>query len=214
MTLLSVVVPVYGTTAYLGQALASVRAQAIRPEQMVVVDDGGHDTSLDALGVPVIHLPENRGIGIARNVGAAYLHTDYIGFLDADDYYYPGALVAMLAALGDHPQAAFAYGDYTENGMTIRPPAWTLENVMRCNVASYCTLWRREAFWKIGGFRDLRAVEDWELARRAARAGLQAVHAGVTVFEHRQHAGNLSKVHYPQYGGIAGLNEWLTQQGL
>ncbi|MBO8184722.1 bifunctional glycosyltransferase/CDP-glycerol:glycerophosphate glycerophosphotransferase [Streptomyces spirodelae] len=109
----SVVVPVFKVQGYLRECLDSVLGQSFTDFELIAVDDRSPDHSgaiLDEYGardprVRVLHLPENVGLGRARNTGVEHAHGDYLLFLDSDDSYLPGALDAIdrqLTACG-HP---------------------------------------------------------------------------------------------------------------
>lgn len=91
MTLsVSVVIPYYNGSRFIGEALASVRAQTLAPREVLVVDDGSRPEEAQALereacDCTVIHLPQNRGVSVARNTGIARATSEWIAFLDCDD---------------------------------------------------------------------------------------------------------------------------------
>ncbi len=89
----SVIIPVYNATAHLAQCLDSVLAQTLNEIEIICIDDGSTDSSLELLNsyaqkdsrVMVIH-QENGGAGKARNTGLAVAKGKYLSFLDADDF--------------------------------------------------------------------------------------------------------------------------------
>jgi len=94
-TLLSVIIPAYNVEAYIGESLGSALRQArINEIELIVVDDGSTDSTLDRIlaiqgteqgqNIKVIR-QENRGVSAARNAAMAHARSPYIGFLDADD---------------------------------------------------------------------------------------------------------------------------------
>ncbi|WP_433300150.1 glycosyltransferase family 2 protein [Actinoplanes sp. CA-030573] len=113
---LSVVVPVYRVEAYLVECLDSIRAGLTAGEharlEIIAVDDASPDRCGEILddyasdhpGVRVQHLPENVGLGLARNAGLAEATGDYVWFVDSDDRLPAGSVRAVLAALdADRP---------------------------------------------------------------------------------------------------------------
>lgn len=181
------------------------------------MNDGGSDGArIDAIaklyGGSVIHLPTNRGIGIARNVGAAFLNTDYLLFLDADDRLQGGSLKVLSDALSYAPSAAFAYGNYMQGDQLVVTASWSADLLDRQNVASYCNLWRREAFWSIGGYRSVEVAEDWDLQRRGAAAGLVGGKVDAVIFEHRVHEDSKWQRDSQRLGGLSGVSAWLRKQ--
>ena len=107
MTLLSIVLPVYKVQGYLRQCLDSVLEQSFRDFEIVAVDDCSPDHSGTILAeyatrdprVRVLSLPENVGLGRARNAGLAQATGEYVWFVDSDDWLAAGALIAVADRL-------------------------------------------------------------------------------------------------------------------
>ncbi|MFI9822452.1 CDP-glycerol glycerophosphotransferase family protein [Streptomyces sp. NPDC052013] len=103
----SVIVPVHKVQGYLQECLDSVLGQSYHDLEVIAVDDRSPDGCgeiLDAYAarderVRVLHLPENVGLGRARNAGMAQARGDYLFFLDSDDTLTPGALRAIADRL-------------------------------------------------------------------------------------------------------------------
>lgn len=99
MTKISVIVPVYNTQDYLSECIDSVLNQSLSDFELVCIDDGSTDGSLEILKayeendsrIQVIS-QENRGLGASRNVGLNIAQGEYVLFLDSDDYLESGAL--------------------------------------------------------------------------------------------------------------------------
>ena len=91
--LISVIIPVYNTEAYLDQCVCSVIQQTHKKLQIILVDDGSTDSSGNACDrwaredsrIKVIH-KENGGLSSARNRGIDEADAMFIGFVDSDDY--------------------------------------------------------------------------------------------------------------------------------
>lgn len=90
----SVIVPVYNASQYIGKTLDSIIAQDFDSFEIIVIDDGSTDDSLEIINqcldgceMPhkVIH-QENAGVSVARNVGIEESKGDYLAFVDADDH--------------------------------------------------------------------------------------------------------------------------------
>ncbi|MFT4215668.1 MAG: glycosyltransferase [Micropruina sp.] len=105
---IGVVVPVYRVERYVAGCIASIGAQSIAPDRVILVDDRGGDASMDraleaaeraGLAVEVVTQPANRGLSAARNTGLARLDTDLVWFCDSDDTVEPVFLEAMRDAL-------------------------------------------------------------------------------------------------------------------
>ena len=100
--LVSVVMPVYNACGYLRPAIESVMAQTLKDIEIICVDDGSTDTSLDMIKIFQqsddrirIITETNAGPGLARNNGLKRARGEYVAFLDADDFYDPDMLEVM-----------------------------------------------------------------------------------------------------------------------
>ena len=91
--MVSVIVPVYNVEEYLRQCLDSIVNQTLKEIEIICVNDGSTDSSLQILEeyaqkderIKII-TKENEGLGAARNTGMAYATGEYIGFVDSDDW--------------------------------------------------------------------------------------------------------------------------------
>lgn len=91
--MISVVVPVYNCSSYIGKCVSSLTKQSYADLQIILVDDGSTDDTsavCDSLAasddrITVLHKP-NGGVSSARNAGIAAARGEYITFADADDY--------------------------------------------------------------------------------------------------------------------------------
>ncbi len=103
----SIIVPVFKVQGFLRECLDSVLGQSYADFEVIAVDDRSPDgcgAILDSYAerdarVRVLHLPENVGLGRARNAGLEQASGDYVLFLDSDDFYTPGLLAAVAARL-------------------------------------------------------------------------------------------------------------------
>lgn len=91
---ISVIMPVYNVSNYLENAINSIKNQTFKDVEIICVNDGSTDNSLDVLNKIrkdsdnlVIVNQENSGPGIARNMGIDYATGEYIAFLDSDDIF-------------------------------------------------------------------------------------------------------------------------------
>lgn len=116
----SIIVPCFKVQGFLRECLDSLLDQSYRDFEVIAVDDRSPDgcgAILDEFAarderVRVLHLPENVGLGRARNAGMPHATGDYLFFLDSDDTLTPGALRAIadrLAEAGDPDVLVFDY---------------------------------------------------------------------------------------------------------
>lgn len=100
MPKVSIIIPVYNASAYIEDCLASLVAQTFDDIEVLLVDDHGHDDSMERARRFVeahpnnktfrfLATPHNMGPGPARNVGIDAAQGDYIGFVDSDDVVEP-----------------------------------------------------------------------------------------------------------------------------
>lgn len=101
----SVIVPVYNTAPYLREAVGSVMRQTLSEIEIICVDDGSTDNSLEILKelaeqdsrIFVTH-QENQGLSMTRNNAMKYVHGKYVYFFDSDDVLVDDALLQCYEA--------------------------------------------------------------------------------------------------------------------
>jgi glycosyltransferase involved in cell wall biosynthesis len=204
--LVSVVIPCFGQSHYLGDAIESVLAQTYPHLEILVVDDGSADnTSAIASRYPGVKClrAENSGVAAARNLGLRSTNGDFLVFLDADDRLLPAAVEAGLRALEDHPECAAAVGAYrrvSHDGKPIEThdqPAVERDQftqLLQDNWAGFPAraIYRRAVFEHVRGFDSmLSPAEDFALNLEIARQFPLWSHTQL-VAEHREHGRNSS----------------------
>lgn len=130
--LISVIVPSYNCARYIAAALESALQQDYPNKEILVVDDGSTDNSLEVLRgfgdrIQVI-TQANAGAAAARNTGLRAAKGEYLAFLDADDLWLPGKLTAQANYLDAHPEIGLVYSAWQEwharaDGEFDPPPA-------------------------------------------------------------------------------------------
>ena len=123
MPRVSVIIPAFNCENYIEAALASVFQQNFGDLELIVVDDGSTDGTPRILAdykdrVRLV-AQENRGVASARNTGLAIARGDFVGFLDADDWWLPGRLAAQFAALESFPDAGLIFSDFCVFGNDV-----------------------------------------------------------------------------------------------
>lgn len=120
----SVVIPAYNAAATLARAIESVRSQTWPAHEIVVVDDGSSDATVEVAGrfseVRLIR-QSNSGVSVARNAGAAAATGDWLAFLDADDWYSPDRLRFHAEWIAEDKGLDFLTGDYEYRDDTNAP---------------------------------------------------------------------------------------------
>jgi glycosyltransferase involved in cell wall biosynthesis len=101
--LISIIVPVYNVELYIGRCIESILDQTYKNLQIILIDDGSTDFSLELCKgyrqlddrILLIH-QKNKGVSYARNVGIKHAVGEYIGFVDSDDTISPTMYEDML----------------------------------------------------------------------------------------------------------------------
>ena len=116
-TTISIIVNVYNGERYVAECLRSIEAlEGGFALQVILVDDASSDGTLDILRrfdrppFEIVRLPKNIGAAAAVNHAFSLVVGKYVARIDYDDRYHPNFLVASLAALERHPEAAFVCG--------------------------------------------------------------------------------------------------------
>jgi glycosyltransferase involved in cell wall biosynthesis len=198
----SLVIPCFDLGEYLLEAVESVRAQTLAPDELIVVDDGSSDpatlellAALERDGVTVLRT-ENRGAPAARNHGIERARGELILCLDADDVLLPTFLEKTVAALEDHPEAAIAatHVEFFGNvGGFWTPPDFDPGLLLWENCVGSASLFRRSAWREAGGYADLAAFQDWDLWISMIERGWRWVVVPDVLYRYRVRSGSISE---------------------
>ena len=106
MASLSVLLPVYNAAPYLAESLTSILEQTRQADQIVIINDGSTDNSLELLeefkrqeARAQLIDQKNLGVSAARNRGLALCEGDFIALMDADDICHPSRFSVQLEAM-------------------------------------------------------------------------------------------------------------------
>ncbi len=190
---ISVIMPVYNAEDTVLQALDSLRTQTFRSFEIIVINDGSTDGTLDLLRQqPDIKLLDHshRGIVPALNDGLAAANGKYIARMDADDICHPERIEQQASYLdafseigivgcqvgfgGDREKQAgyAAYVDWINS--LIKPEEIALNRFVESPFAHPSVMFRRDLFEQFGGYRDGPFPEDYELWLRWMARGVKA----------------------------------------
>jgi glycosyltransferase involved in cell wall biosynthesis len=113
MPRVSVIIPAYNRANYLPEALNSVFGQTLTPYEVIVIDDGSTDDTLEVLrnyeGKLRFARQDHEGVSAARNRGLALAQGDVIAWLDADDIWEADFLSTLVPFLAEHPDLDGVY---------------------------------------------------------------------------------------------------------
>lgn len=183
----SVIIPLFNKRPYIQRAVKSVLDQTFDDFELIVIDDGSTDGSVDALAdlrdsrLRIIR-QANQGEGAARNTGMAAAVAPWVALIDADDAWLPDHLAELSRLANAFPDAGLISTTNVEAcGMTLpqfsvlQQPAtiavvdYFLEASKRIGcVNSSSAAVRRNVFESLGGFNDMRAGADLEYWARVA----------------------------------------------
>lgn len=203
----SVVIPTYNRRAFVGEALASVQEQTVSNWELLIVDDGSEDRtvelchSVDDPRVRVVPLGHTGIVGHVRNEGARLATGRYLAFLDSDDLWRPAKLERQRAALessgAEWSCTGFQLVD--EGGACVETyvpqatagaPDELLIGLLTTEIAAAMSslVVSRAAFERAGGFSTHpRIREDHDLVIRLAEAGEPSVAVPEVLVTMRQH---------------------------
>ena len=182
----SIVMPVWNKAPFLAATLAAALAQEWRAFELIAVDDGSTDGSLDILRRerdPRLRIiaQANAGPGAARNAGIEAARHAWIALLDADDLWLPGHLSELDRIRALHPDAGLIGTSYTmaRQGRLPRPDPGRPGRIGRIDflaaaaggdpgfITSSCAIHRR-VYEDLGGFGPSLIAEDTEYWVRIA----------------------------------------------
>jgi glycosyltransferase involved in cell wall biosynthesis len=210
LPLVSVVIPTYNRCHLVTDALDSVAQQSWRPLEIMVVDDGSDDNTVEIVdawakvlrpGVSTRLIRQSRqGANAARNRGVDESAGVFVAFLDSDDIWHPDKIRRQMAILAERPDFGAVYCGVREVDLTTGkseeerrayPDGELLDQLLVRDVTaptSTCVV-RRSVFEAAGGFDgSLPARQDWDLWIRISQHSKIGVVPDLLV-DLRNHAG-------------------------
>jgi len=191
---ISIVIPAYQHAGEIAACLTSIFAQTFKDCEVIVVNDGSTDDTLEVLKPFLDRITlidqENRGGNAARNRGFDASRGGFVIFCDADIVMRPDMLAKMLAALREHPEASYAYSSFKFGWKAFHLWPFDAAKLRRMNYIHTTSLLRREHFPRFD--EKIRRLQDWDLWLTMLEQG----HTGVWIPERLFRA-------IPHHGGIS-----------
>ncbi len=208
MPQISVVMACYNAMPYLPSAIDSIRNQSFNDWELIVVNDGSTDTSLEYLLSIAneeprlrIETQRNQGQQAAANRGIRLATAPLIARMDADDVAPPQRLEKQLAYLNSHPQVGLVGGQIKrmgehKSGLPSNLPldhATIVAGLLK-NHHTLCNgtiLFRKELFDQVGGYWKHNIAEDWDMFLRISDVA-QIVNLPDLLLTMRLHKGSIN----------------------
>lgn len=189
----SVIIPCFNASHSLRLCLESVVGQCYAPLEIICVDDGSVDNTVNVArefdAVQVVK-QSNQGACAARNRGVREATGKYIKFLDADDFLFPAVISHQVKLAEQLGEDAITYGNYVmrdEKGdrkivtklLHVKP----LTSLVLQDITTSTPLHRKHLLEKVDGFDTrLQRGQEWNLHVRLAASGIKFCHDEVPIY--------------------------------
>lgn len=207
MTKFSAIVPIFNHATYLPGCIDSLLKQTRRFDEIILVDDASSESEVRSVlnaysekpNVRIITLEQNRGIVNAQNTALQECQSDYIAFIDCDDYIAQNALERVELEVGksaadyyftdrSHVDAGGLLIEQYKVGGRIKAHEFGLSDYLLDHmVASHLKVISKRALLQIGGFEvGTDGVQDWDVALKISEFG-KMIHIPASLYFHRLH---------------------------
>lgn len=183
MPFFSIIIPLFNKENFIENTLKSVLNQSFIDFELLIVNDGSTDHSekkvLELKDTRIQYFyQENGGVSAARNFGIEKAQSNYITFIDADDYWYPNFLQEMFENIRRFPELkVFSAAIEVETSKKIIPASYSIVKTADCEIVNYfnaslketvictsCAVFHKTVFEKTGPFDiQLKSGEDTDL---------------------------------------------------
>jgi glycosyltransferase involved in cell wall biosynthesis len=232
MMFVSVVMPAYNVERFVEATMESILAQTHRDFELIIVDDGSTDRTLEILESfrrvdprVCVLTQENSGVAAARNAGISEARAQWIAVMDADDIMEPYRLERQIAFIEDHPDLAIASSLVTwidpdgrelgrsQSNLTTEQAVLDEYRKDPVLILSHPTCFiRRDILLRVGGYRtEFWASSDIDLFNRIADAGGKILVQPEYLVRYRIHSGSVTGI---TSGWDSTLHRWIRQCSL
>lgn len=192
----SIIIPAYNASATLGETLRSASACTYHPLEIIVIDDGSTDNTLDIARrhaetdsrIRVLH-QENAGVCRARNYAVSESVGEYIMPIDSDDLIVPEFISLAAAILDMRPEVKVVQPRACFFGMKDgewKLPEFELSLLARKNMLPASCMFRKSDWERVGGFcTEIIAREDWEFWISILKDGGEVVRTEEVMYHYR-----------------------------
>ena len=226
---IAVVMPAYNAEQFIAESITAVLSQTRPPDEVIVVDDGSTDSTLDELQrfrhETLIVSQPNRGAGGAYTRGFTTARSDYVARCDADDVWEPTKLERQADTLSERPGIDITFTGALNFGAVDRsiwegiwhpPPYEGLLDAHRFArdmyrndfICASTAIVRRSLFDRLGAFVTPHPCEDYEYWLRALRVGATFFDDPAILVRYRRHASSVTNDLLRMYRGIYQVHTW------
>ena len=205
----SVILPSWNRADWLKKSIDSVLEQTFRDFELIVVDDASTDSTQEILTsysgkIRSITFAKNLGVSAARNAAVKNCDSEWIAFLDSDDFWHPHKLQKQIAQTVIRAECPIHFTDeiWIRNGVRVNPKkkhqkleGWIFKPSLElCLMSPSTVLLRRELFDVHGSFDEtLPICEDYDLWLRLTAQHQVALLNEKLMTRHGGHADQLSR---------------------
>ncbi|KIA85092.1 glycosyltransferase family 2 protein [Flavobacterium sp. AED] len=183
MPFFSVIIPLFNKEKFIELTLKSVLNQTFIDFEILIINDGSTDNSAQIIkrfDDPRIRYfyKENAGVSSARNDGIEKAQSNYISFIDADDYWYPNFLEEMFKNIKSYPeQKVFSGAIEIETSKKVIPASYSIAKTKDCEIVNFftassketviwtsCAVFNKSIFEEIGNFDiEVKSGQDTDM---------------------------------------------------
>jgi glycosyltransferase involved in cell wall biosynthesis len=175
---ISVIMTTYNRGLYIARALNSILKQQFTDWELIVVDDGSSDNSLNiiyefqnTIKKMIVIEQQHKNLATGRNTGIEFSNGSYITFLDSDDEYLDSHLSSRYQYMINHPETDFIHGGVIIEGNPFVPDRFDSQKLIHLSqcVIGATFFGKKQVFETLGGFEQILYAEDAEFLDRVLR---------------------------------------------
>jgi len=199
----SVIIPTYNNADYIEETISSALNQTLKPEQVIVIDDGSTDDTENVVKRHQAHVDylyqEHSGANTARNKGVENAIGQFVAFLDGDDLWETEKLETQMRCLHENPKVDAVFS-HVQNFYSpdLDPVKQATLKVSLSPVAGYAPsamVIKKEVLTSIGQFDTGITIGDFmQWLFRARDAGISETMLPDVLVKRRIHGGNTTIV--------------------
>ena len=209
----SIIIPAFNAASVIAETLVSVMNQTFTDFEVLIVDDGSNDNTVDVAKTFCVAdarfqliTSNHAGLSATRNIGIKQSRGEWIAFVDADDIWLPEKLARQMETVGERSEVDLSFTNYHfwDGTHVLRTRTFyegmSAKNeilprlIERCTYLVSAVIVRADLFKRVGGFDvTLPCCEDWDLWLRMAESGMTVAGIETPLVHYRRWPGNMTK---------------------